>query len=63
MDEFFQEIRVTDWLNPYLCVPGKTRCSDLKDILMTVVVRSTLNCIDAPNNLLQYNYHRVYSRM
>ena len=52
-----------DWLNPYLCILGKTNCSGLGDILMTVVVYITLICWDAPNNVLQYIYYRVYSRM
>ena len=37
-DKFSQELRVTDWLNPYLCVPGKTKCSSIEDILMTLFV-------------------------
>ena len=60
MGEFSKKF---DWLNSYLCVPGKTKCSGLEDILTTVVVYITLDCRDAQNNLLQYMYHRVYSGM
>ena len=61
--ELSQESRLTGLLNPYLCLPGKTKCSGLEDVFMTVVVCSLPSGSDALNNLLQYNYNRAYSRM
>ena len=43
-----------DWLNHYLCVLRKTKCSGLEDIMMTDVFCGTLNFRDLSSCIQLY---------